>query len=454
MSSETTSDFDKALLALYRKLNLSSLSKIDDQLQTICISTSEILNVDRTSIWLYNEDKTAISCACLYIKAKDQCEKGIVLERKNFEPYFKAMESELKIEASRATEHKATSCFTDSYLTPLGICSMMDTPIWRADSVIGVLCMEYTTPKASWSHDEKTVSRNIADLSAKVFERFSILELVETLEQKVERRTKALKQTLDDLKSTQERMVVQEKLASLGTLTAGIAHEIKNPLGLITNASEALPHLIDSIGHLCVSDEDQSHLEQIHELIRIISTHSARTNTIINNMLSQVSESEDKTEDYDLSESCQQSIDLARRSLWAKYAHDIDFIVNLEQRVYVSHCKQDITKIFNNLLQNSAHSIAEKASQLNYYKPKIEIHLKKMDLVAELEIHDNGMGIPENILHKVLNPFFTTKNPEEGTGLGLSMVSDLVKSHSGFLHIDSKKNDFTKIKIQLPVIET
>ena len=454
MNSKTNCDFDKALLSLYRKLDLSSLSKTDDQLQTICLSTSQILNVDRVSIWLYNEDKSAITSACLYIKASDQFEKDTVLQRHDFEPYFKAMETELKIEASRATEHPATSCFTDSYLTPLGIGSMMDTPIWKADSVIGVLCMEYNQPKESWSHDERTVSRNIADLSAKVFERFSVLELINTLEQKVERRTGELKQTLEDLKSTHERIVVQEKLASLGTLTAGIAHEIKNPLGLITNASEALPHLIDSISHLCVSEEDSFHLEQIQELIRIISTHSSRTNTVINNMLSQVSESEDKTEDYDLSQSCLQAIDLARRSLWAKYAHDIEFKVDVEANVYVSHCKQDITKIFNNLLQNSAHSIAEKASQLNQFQPVIEITLKKFDDKAELTINDNGMGIPKNILHKVLNPFFTTKNPEEGTGLGLSMVSDLVKSQSGFLQIDSRNNEFTHVKIQLPIIET
>jgi signal transduction histidine kinase len=314
--------------------------------------------------------------------------------------------------------------------------------------------MEYTKPKESWSHLEKTMSRNIADLTAKVFERFSVLELVDSLEQKVERRTKELKQTLDDLKATQERMVVQEKLASLGTLTAGIAHEIKNPLGLITNASEALPHLIDSLSQLCTSDEDKFNLEQIQELTRIISTHSTRTNTIINNMLSQVSEGEEKTEDYDLSESCQQSIDLARRSLWAKYAHDIDFILDLESRVYVSHCKQDVTKIFNNLLQNSAHSIAEKASRLSHYRPQIKITLKRNGKLAEIVLHDNGQGIPQNILHKVLNPFFTTKNPEEGTGLGLSMVSDLVKSQSGFLQINSSKNDFTTVKIQLPIIES
>jgi len=454
MAISIQDSFDSALLALYQKLDLSTSSKIDEQLGLITKSLSELMQIDRVSIWLYENNKTALKCKNLYLKRADRFEKGLILERKIFEPYFEAMESMLTIEASDACQHPATSCFAESYLKPLGIYSMYDCPIWRADSVIGVLCLEYTKPKTIWSIEEKTFSRSISDLAAKIFERYSIVELIETLESKVERRTTELKTTLTHLQTTQERMIVQEKLASLGSLTAGIAHEIKNPLSLITNASEALPDLLDALAPLCQNENDKANFQQILELIRIISKHSLRTNRIVNNMLAQVSHGENKSDHYDLSETCRQSIDLARRSLWAKYTHEIEFQVELEPHIYVSHSLQDITRIFSNILQNSAFAIAKKATNNSYYKGKVSISLKRQAPMAELCIHDNGVGIPAPVLGKVLNPFFTTKNPEEGTGLGLSMVADLVKSHRGHLNVSSVENDFTNISIHFPLIES
>lgn len=460
MSLLEDKDFDSALLALYRNLDFSS-NLIDTQLALITKACSEMLDVDRVGVWLYENEKQTIHCSCLYLNESQSVEKDIRLNRSDFEPYFQALEKDLNIEAHVAQEHPATSCFTESYLKPLNILSMYDTPIWRADSVIGVLCMEYKTPIEKWENHEKAFARNIADLTAKVIERYSVMDLLQTLEENnqdlessIQKRTSELKHTLDDLQSTQERMVIQEKLASLGSLTAGIAHEIKNPLSLITNAADALPFLIESLENSKNVDDQADQLEQIKELVRIVTTHSHRTNKIVNNMLTQVNDSDQKTEDYDFSLSCTQAAELAKRSLWAKYAQDIEFDFNIEPHIYVNHCSQDITRIFSNSFQNSAHSLAEKHQKQKGFKAIISVNLKKLDDHVLLCIQDNGCGIPKEIEKDVLTPFFTTKDPEEGTGLGLSMMNDLIKSIQGSLEINSQEGKFTELKILLPLIQT
>ncbi|WP_154657106.1 hybrid sensor histidine kinase/response regulator [Hugenholtzia roseola] len=301
------------------------------------------------------------------------------------------------------------------------------------------------------------------------------------LERKVDERTRDLKQALQinsaqkeelelalvKLKNAQNQIIAQEKLASLGELTAGIAHEIKNPLNFIINFSEVTRELTGDLTHILeevLQNEGSLNQEQLDEIKDIIenlnensdkiNSHGKRADSIINNMLLHSHDKKGVYQEVHLNTSLQEYASLAYHSYINNhkgFAAKIDH--QLDERVgNVKLIPQDFGRALINMISNSLYATHKKKKLLQEgYEPVITIKtLDKGDSV-EIIIRDNGIGIAKNDIDKIFNPFFTTKEPGQGTGLGLSICYDIVKNiHKGDIQVASQEGEYCEFSIFLP----
>ncbi len=278
------------------------------------------------------------------------------------------------------------------------------------------------------------------------------------LEEKVMHRTKELKHSLEDLRTTQTQLIQREKMASLGELTAGIAHEIQNPLNFINNFSDINTELIDEMKHDIKSGNMQEGLEVADTImennLKIIN-HGKRADSIVKGMLLHSRQSSGQQEPASINLLADEYLRLSYHGVRAK---DKTFNATIhtdfdDQIGLVNMVPQDIGRVFLNLFNNSFYAIAEKRKmQTNGYEPTIDVSTEKKGQVLEIKIKDNGPGIPRKFLDKIFQPFFTTKPTGEGTGLGLSLSYEIItKGHGGTIHIDTKEGEFTEFIITLPI---
>ena len=282
------------------------------------------------------------------------------------------------------------------------------------------------------------------------------------LEEKVIVRTKELKHSLEDLRETQQQLIQSEKMASLGELTAGIAHEIQNPLNFVNNFSEVNNELITELEQ----EMENGNLEEVKSLAKElkvneqkISHHGKRADAIVRGMLQHSRTSKGQVELTDINALVDEHLRLAYHGMRAK---DKDFNVIL--RTDFDHdagvtkiIPQDIGRVILNLLNNAFYAVADrKKKNEEGYEPKVIISTKRQNSkenTIEISIKDNGAGIPEAIKSKIFQPFFTTKPTGNGTGLGLSLTYDIVKAHGGEIIVNSQLDNGTEFSVYLPVKE-
>jgi signal transduction histidine kinase len=282
-------------------------------------------------------------------------------------------------------------------------------------------------------------------------------DLYTHLEQKVHDRTLALEQSLEDLKSTQTQLIHSEKMASLGALTAGIAHEIQNPLNFVNNFSEVNQELIGEMeeeidkGNLV---EAKKIAGSIRENQQKINQHGKRADNIVKGMLQHSRSSSGIKELVDINKLADEFLRLSYHGLRAK---DKSFNASLKTDFDSSIGKinivsEEIGRVILNLLNNAFYAITEK-KRMNPegYEPTVSINTRKVGDKIQIEVKDNGNGIPQNVLDKIFQPFFTTKPTGQGTGLGLSLAYDMVKTHGGELKVETKEGDGSEFCIQLPI---
>ncbi|MEZ2413937.1 ATP-binding protein [Muriicola sp. E247] len=279
---------------------------------------------------------------------------------------------------------------------------------------------------------------------------------------KLERAKEQVENTLEELKATQNQLVQSEKMASLGELTAGIAHEIQNPLNFVNNFSEVSVELLEEMleemskGDL---EEAKALMEDIKQNLDKINHHGKRADGIVKGMLQHSRTSSGEKELTDLNVLADEYLRLAYHGLRAK---DKTFNATLETHFDESIGKvnilaQDMGRVILNLITNAFYAVKEKssfakASEDETYEPTVTVSTKKTKNGVEISVKDNGNGIPKSIKDKIFQPFFTTKPTGEGTGLGLSMSYDIVtKWHGGELRVDTKKGQGTEFTIELPV---
>jgi signal transduction histidine kinase len=284
---------------------------------------------------------------------------------------------------------------------------------------------------------------------------------------KLEQAKAEIESAMSELKATQTQLVQQEKLASLGQLTAGIAHEIKNPLNFVNNFSEVSNELIDEVFEELEKLEDSAEKEEIIAILEDVKTnlskvkeHGTRANGIVTSMLQHSRGGEGKMEPTDLNALLKEYVNLSFHGMRAgKNPINVDIDLQLDEEIgKVNLISEDFSRVIVNLCNNAFDACAERSrsamrqkanGESDGYIPKLTIRTKSDKNQVTIEVEDNGPGIPDDIKDKILQPFFTTKKGTEGTGLGLSITNDIIKAHGGRLDVESNQNG-SKFVISLP----
>ncbi|MBN1447647.1 MAG: PAS domain S-box protein, partial [Bacteroidetes bacterium] len=267
----------------------------------------------------------------------------------------------------------------------------------------------------------------------------------------------ALTQKSMEILRTQEQLVVQEKLASLGRLTAGIAHEIQNPLNFINNFAEVSAELLDEL-RLAVNDPDERAgiLTELRRSIDKVHQHGKRAQGIIRGMMMHARSSSDERERTDVNALLSQAVKLAEHGARSNRAVcDPEIILNLDPALpQLTVVPQEVSRVFLNILENALDAVCEH-SQAHWphpFTPSIVISTRQHASATEIRIRDNGMGIPEDVQPHIFEPFFTTKPPGKGTGLGLSICYEIITQHyRGTLVVESVEGEYTEFIISLPL---
>ena len=266
-----------------------------------------------------------------------------------------------------------------------------------------------------------------------------------------------LQQTLNELKNTQSLLIQSEKMASLGELTAGIAHEIQNPLNFVNNFSDVNTELIDELreelatGNLQLANEIAI---DIKENEAKINHHGKRADGIVKGMLQHSRSGTGDKEPTDINKLADEYFRLSYHGIRSK---DNDFNADIknafdETTGNINVVPQDIGRVLLNLYNNAFYAVNEKSKlQTANYKPQVSVTTKRINGKIEISVTDNGNGIPQNIVDKIFQPFFTTKPTGSGTGLGLSLSYDIVKAHGGEIKVRSTEGQGTEFIIQLPL---
>jgi len=351
---------------------------------------------------------------------------------------------------------RADSDFTFSEALNLAnIRTALGVPMLREGVPIGVLALGRAEVRPFTDKQIELVS-TFADQAAIAIENVRLFESVEA-------RTRELAASLENLRATQDRLVQTQKLASLGQLTAGIAHEIKNPLNFVNNFSGLSAELIDelqeSLKDVSLNEKRRSEITELMDTLRgnldKVVQHGKRADAIVKNMLLHSREGSGEHRVVDINALVEESLNLAYHGARAEKQ---GFNVTMEQSLdpaagQADLFPQDVTRVLLNLISNGFYAATRRKAQAGNdgYEPTLAASTKSLGDRVEIRIRDNGTGIPPEVKEKMFNPFFTTKPAGEGTGLGLSICHDIiVKQHGGSIEVDTEPGEFTEIRVILP----
>ncbi len=291
------------------------------------------------------------------------------------------------------------------------------------------------------------------------------LNLVEKLADDLQDKNVELETVLADLRKAQDQIVMREKLAALGELTAGVAHEIKNPLNFVKNFSEASEELIEEMKEILDSADagiEGKVREEVDELCEdlignlvTIRQHGNRADRIVHDMLS-MGRGSSELRPGNVNSIVREHANLAFHSARAT---DSDFQVNMVydleaalDDLEVMMIPQDMGRVVLNMVSNACYATHEKRmAESDGYEPTLTVSTKRNQERIEIRIRDNGNGMPDEVVEKIFNPFFTTKPTDKGTGLGLALANDIVREHGGQILVDTKPNEFTEMTVEFPI---
>ncbi len=426
--------------SLYRELLiLSKEQAIDDgdlersfSLITECLARS--LGVARASVWIYNDDRSAIVCKDLYERDFGRHSSGLELKAKDFPAYFNYLLEERTLPAHDAHSDPATHEFSECYLKPLGIMSMLDAPIRVGGKMIGVLCCEQVKTMRQWSLYEESFAGNISDILSRAFqacERTSAQNELKKMNADLE---EIVKQRTNEIKDIFIRTAESARLISLGEMAGGIAHEVNTPLNSILFAAECVREIVESPTEIDANE--------LVEHMRLIEETALRIAKIIQGLKWFAQDQKTHVyELYDLRLIVEQSLDLCQQKF--KNGNVVIRWPRPESEKNVLCQPVQIGQVILNLLNNAFDAAADDKNGW------IQIEIKESSSLTTIEVSNSGQKISDKVREKLFQPFFTTKGPSKGTGLGLSISRGIVQQHGGEIRIETDRSN-TCFAVQLP----
>ncbi|WP_445427937.1 GAF domain-containing sensor histidine kinase [Alishewanella sp. HL-SH05] len=416
------------------------------------------IKVSRASIWLYSDENSTIACKLLCTQAGISTHDLPTLNRTDYPSYFAALDKKRVITAPDARSDPATCEFNLVYLEPCNIYSLLDVPLRYKGEVIGIICCEQTQQPRLWSDSDAAFVGALSDLYGRIVaaaQRHRYQVQLETanarLESQVQERTQHLQAALDQLKQTQHHLIESEKMASLGSLVVGVAHEINTPIGVGLTANSHSQYVLEKVQRTVETGgiTKQSLKSAVTDLLQscnIVERNLERAAGLIQQFK-------------------QTALDQAHFEL---HAIDIDDYISALSSTLQSFCRQHqvelqlqlssglslntfpgaLAQVITNLVTNACLHAFEQATQPALVNITTRVSADQQLCIV---VSDNGCGIPRSHQQKIFDPFFTTKRGRGGTGLGLSIVYNIVKQHlKGELSLHSEPAQGCRFSLTIP----
>jgi signal transduction histidine kinase len=434
--------------------SVNSSVDLETVLTTIVAKATQLSNTEAGAIYVFEEAQQEFRLRATY-----GMDEKIIAEIKDRHMHIgetaigKAAEQRMPVQIADLQNDPSPPVL--DVIVRAGFRALLVVPLLGPDRIVGALVVRRKQP-GEFPKSTVELLQTFAAQSVLAIQNARLFESVEA-------RTRELAKSLEGLRTAQDRLVQTEKLASLGQLTAGIAHEIKNPLNFVNNFSAVSVELIDELQEalqaMQIDNKQRAGVNEIANMLRgnldKVVQHGKRADAIVKNMLLHSRQGSGEHRPVDINALVDESLNLAYHGARAeKQGFNITLERSFDPTVgEIDLFPQEITRVLLNLISNGFYAATKRKAEANggNYEPTLAAATKNLGDSVEIRIRDNGTGIPPAVKDKMFNPFFTTKPAGEGTGLGLSISHDIiVKQHGGSIEVDTQLGEFTEFRIVLP----